>query len=274
MQKARSGPRPNPHRGAVCATERECLMLTALALFLAACLAGVVNALAGGGLLFTFPALVAVGVPPLLANATANIASWPGYVSAAVAMRRELGQHRRWLRLLLITGVTGGITGAALLKVISPGFFSYLVPWLLLLATLLFWQGKALLAWMGHAPHQVNQRLLSAGSWLIGVYGGFFGGGMGVMMMTLFSLSGIPSLLTQNALKIFLSLVLNTASVIVLLATGLAAWEHLPPLALGYLLGGYAGGRVMNHIPQHWLRRGVVGFGLLMSGVFFWRAYV
>ena len=136
MQKARSGPRPNPHRGAVCATERECLMLTALALFLAACLAGVVNALAGGGLLFTFPALVAVGVPPLLANATANIASWPGYVSAAVAMRRELGQHRRWLRLLLITGVTGGITGAALLKVISPGFFSYLVPWLLLLASL------------------------------------------------------------------------------------------------------------------------------------------
>jgi uncharacterized membrane protein YfcA len=121
-------------------------MLLALALFAAALLAGVVNALAGGGLLFTFPALVALGVPPVAANATANIASWPGYASAAFAMRRELA-HAGWLRLLLITGVAGGVTGAALLKVMSAQVFSYLVPWLLLLATLLFWQGRALLAW-------------------------------------------------------------------------------------------------------------------------------
>ncbi len=248
-------------------------MLLALALFAAALLAGVVNALAGGGLLFTFPALVALGVPPVAANATANIASWPGYASAAFAMRRELA-HAGWLRLLLITGVAGGVTGAALLKVMSAQVFSYLVPWLLLLATLLFWQGRALLAWLGRDHHAVNRRWLAVGSWLVSVYGGFFGGGMGVMMMTLFSLCGIPSLFTQNALKIFLSLVLNTASVIVLLAAGLAVWEYIPPLALGHVLGGYAGGRVMNHLPQHWLRAGVVGFGLVMSGYFFWRAYL
>jgi uncharacterized membrane protein YfcA len=74
--------------------------------------------------------------------------------------------------------------------------------------------------------------------------------------------------------RAYLSLVLNTASVIVLLAAGLAVWEYIPPLALGYVLGGYAGGRVMNHLPQHWLRAGVVGFGLVMSGYFFWRAYL
>lgn len=147
-------------------------MLLALALFAAALLAGVVNALAGGGLLFTFPALVALGVPPVAANATANIASWPGYASAAFAMRRELA-HAGWLRLLLITGVAGGVTGAALLKVMSAQVFSYLVPWLLLLATLLFWQGRALLAWLGRDHHAVNRRWLAVGSWLVSVYGGF-----------------------------------------------------------------------------------------------------
>ena len=90
---------------------------------------------------------------------------------------------------------------------------------------------------------------------------------MGVMMMTLFSLCGIPSLFTQNALKIFLSLVLNTASVIVLLAAGLAVWSTSRRWRW-VILGGYAGGRVMNHLPQHWLRAGVVGFSLVMSGYF------
>ena len=247
-------------------------MLLALALFAAALLAGVVNALAGGGLLFTFPALVALGVLPVAANATANIASWPGYASAAFAMRRELA-HAGGLRLLLITGVAGGVTGAALLKVMSAQVFSYLVPWLLLLATLLFWQGRALLAWLGRDHHAVNRRWLAVGSWLVSVYGGFWrrhGRDDDDAVQPVRD----SSLFTQNALKIFLSLVLNTASVIVLLAAGLAVWEHIPPLALGYVLGGYAGGRVMNHLPQHWLRAGVVGFGLVMSGYFFWRAYL
>ena len=151
------------------------------------------------------------------------------FVPAAIALflggRVQEKENRLmgWLRLLLITGVAGGVTGAALLKVMSAQVFSYLVPWLLLLATLLFWQGRALLAWLGRDHHAVNRRWLAVGSWLVSVYGGFFGGGMGVMMMTLFSLCGIPSLFTQNALKIFLSLVLNTASVIVLLAAGLAS---------------------------------------------------
>lgn len=243
-----------------------------LSLLGVAILAGVVNALAGGGLLFTFPALVAWGVPPLVANATANVASWPGYLSAGVAMRREL-RHAGGLRGLLVAGLAGGISGAALLKVTSPQVFLLVVPWLLLAATLMFWFSRTLLAWLKRDADQLNRPLLLGGAYVVSVYGGFFGGGMGVMMMTLFSLAGIAALPRQNALKIFLSLVLNTASVAVLLFSDLVRWDVLAVMAVGYTAGGYLGGRVMAYLPIQVLRGCVVVMGLVMSAVFFGRAY-
>ncbi|MXR36491.1 sulfite exporter TauE/SafE family protein [Craterilacuibacter sinensis] len=237
-------------------------------LFGAGFVAGALNAVAGGGTLITFPALVAAGLPPIVANATSSVAQWPGYVASSLAMRREL-RGQQGLLPLAMASVAGGIGGGYLVSVVSNALFMALVPWLILLATLLFWQGKRLTAFTGARAWPLP--LLAAAQFAIAVYGGFFGGGMGVMMLALFALALPDSLLRQGALKNGLSVLIAGGGVLAFMLAGLVDWAYGGVMLLGTMAGGVGGVHLARRIPPAWLKGCVVALGLVLSAVFFWR---
>lgn len=237
-------------------------------LFGAGFVAGALNAVAGGGTLITFPALVAAGLPPIVANATSAVAQWPGYVSSSLAMRREL-YGQRGLLALALTSVIGGVAGGYLVSVVSNALFMALVPWLILLATVLFWQGHRLTALTGHAGWPLPALCLA--QWVVAVYGGFFGGGMGVMMLALFALALPGSLLRQSALKNGLSVVIAGGGVLAFVVAGLVDWLSGGVMLLGTIAGGLGGVHLARRIPPGWLKACVVALGGVLSAVFFWR---
>lgn len=232
-------------------------------------LAGVVNALAGGGLFFTLPALLALGLPSTGAVATASVASWPGYVSAFWGIRRQLS-HGPLLALTLI-GLLGGGLGALTLVQFHADNFNYLVPWLLLGVSALY--GRQLLSRSGfEGPLQLRRRawpLLLGGSF----YGGFFGGGLGVLLMALCGQLRLGSNLQQHAIKLYLSMLASGATILVYSLSGLVYWHEALLLALGYLLGGKLGARVLVWIKPKLLAWGIVVFGIGLSGYYFVRFY-
>lgn len=232
-------------------------------------LAGVVNALAGGGLFFTLPALLAAGIPSTGAVATANVASWPGYVSAFWGMRRRLGGGP--LLALTVIGLVGGGLGAFALTRFHADHFNYLVPWLLLGVSLLY--GRQLLSCSGfEGPLVMRNRawpMLLGGSF----YGGFFGGGLGVLLMALMGQLRMGSSLQQHAVKLYLSMLASGATIIVYSLSGLVYWHEALLLAVGYLLGGKLGARVLEWIRPKLLAWGIVAFGVGLSGYYFMRFY-
>ncbi|AEY01004.1 hypothetical protein GU3_06240 [Oceanimonas sp. GK1] len=232
-------------------------------------LAGVVNALAGGGLFFTLPALLAAGIPSTGAVATANVASWPGYVSAFWGMRRRLGGGP--LLALTMIGLAGGGLGAFALTRFHADHFNYLVPWLLLGVSLLY--GRQLLSRSGfEGPLVMRNRawpMLLGGSF----YGGFFGGGLGVLLMALMGQLRMGSSLQQHAVKLYLSMLASGATIIVYSLSGLVYWHEALLLAVGYLLGGKLGARVLEWIRPKLLAWGIVAFGVGLSGYYFMRFY-
>lgn len=232
-------------------------------------LAGVVNALAGGGLFFTLPALLAAGIPSTGAVATANVASWPGYVSAFWGMRRRLGGGP--LLALTVIGLVGGGLGAFALTRFHADHFNYLVPWLLLGVSLLY--GRQLLSRSGfEGPLVMRNRawpMLLGGSF----YGGFFGGGLGVLLMALMGQLRMGSSLQQHAVKLYLSMLASGATIIVYSLSGLVYWHEALLLALGYLIGGKLGARVLEWIRPKLLAWGIVAFGVGLSGYYFMRFY-
>lgn len=245
-----------------------------LALLLpAAFLAGALNAVAGGGSFLTFPALVASGVPPLVANATSALAVCPGYLGSTLGFRQELrALPRRRLLGDAAVAALGGLLGAGLLLHTPARRFEALVPWLLLLATLLFAAGPRLAALGRPRPAEARPgpgRALGLG--LVAVYGGYFNGGLGILLMALETLAGERRLQVANALKNFNSLVLSVVSVGAFAALGALAWREGLAMMLAATAGGYAGARLARRLPAAALRAGVVATGLAMSAVFFAR---
>ncbi|WP_445400266.1 sulfite exporter TauE/SafE family protein [Zobellella sp. An-6] len=234
-----------------------------------ALLAGVLNALAGGGLFLTLPALLAAGVPSTSAVATASVASWPGYLSAFWGMRRQLGSGP-WLELTLI-GLGGGGLGALALVQFNADSFNYLVPWLLLGVSLLY--ARQLLSRSGfEGPLRMKRRAwppLLAGSF----YGGFFGGGLGVLLMALTGQLRLGSNLQQHAIKLYLSMLASGATIVVYSLSGLVHWRACLLLALGYLMGGKLGARLLVCLRPRLLAWAIVGFGIGLSGYYFVRFY-
>lgn len=234
-----------------------------------ALLAGLVNALAGGGLFFTLPALLAIGVPSTGAVATASVASWPGYLSAFWGMRRQLGSGP-WLALTIV-GLSGGGLGALTLVQFNADSFNYLVPWLLLGVCLLY--ARQLLSRSGFEGKLVMRRrawpLLLGGSF----YGGFFGGGLGVLLMALTGQLRMGSSLQQHAIKLYLSMLASGATILVYSLSGLVYWPACLVLALGYLVGGKLGARVLVWIRPQLLAWSIVAFGIGLSGYYFVRFY-
>ncbi|CUB00010.1 sulfite exporter TauE/SafE family protein [Thiomonas bhubaneswarensis] len=243
------------------------LALVALAAFLGAAL----NAAAGGGSFLTLPALIYAGVPPVAANATGTTALLPGYVASTWGFREDLGPPRAvGMTALLATCLVGGGLGAGLLITTSNQAFRALVPWLLLFATALFAFGPTLLRWIGRHPEQHASRAQALlGLFVVSVYGGYFNGGLGVLLLALLTLIGETHLNRMNALKNAVSAVLTLFAVGIYAAAGTVQWRWVAVMLPAVLLGGYVGARAARRIPRDVMRWGIVIIGLVMSALFF-----
>lgn len=236
----------------------------------AAFLAGALNAVAGGGSFLTLPALVFTGVPPVVANATGTLALLPGYLSGAWAYRDAI-RASKGMRMSQLIGlsVVGGIAGALLLLFTSSEGFERLVPWLLLAATVLFIAGPAVSR--RFAERAPVPRVGGAGLFAISVYGGYFNGGLGILLMSFFGLVGERNLHVSIGLKNVVSTVLTAVAVVVYIAGGLIEWDSVWLMMVSATAGGYAGARLAQRMPVKFVRWFVVLVGLSMTVVFFLR---
>lgn len=241
----------------------------------AAFLAGAMNAVAGGGTFFSFPALLAVGVPPVSANASNSVALWPASLSGALAYRRELSRYKRYLMPLSIIAFVGGIGGGLLLLATRDATFFKLIPWLLLLATLLFAfssQVSRALARLGRATAESEVRnapLSLLFQLAVAVYGGFFGAGMGILMMASLAIQGHADVQEINAIKNWLSAIIYSVAVVTFVAAGAVSWPHTIVMVLTATLGGYFGAATARRIPQPWLRRFIITVGAVLTIYYF-----
>lgn len=240
----------------------------------AAFAAGVLNAIAGGGSFLTLPALVYVGIPPIMANATSALAVSPGYLGSTLGFRAELRSLPMALlkREMLICAV-GGVVGAVLLLVTPAKVFSGVVPWLLLFATVLFAAGPTL-ARRAKAASKTGQGLekwREPGLLVTSIYGGYFNGGLGILLMALYAVTGESRIHTANALKNLNSLVLSWLSVAAFIVAGAIAWREGVLMMVAATVGGFLGARWAKQLPVTWVRGGVIVTGLVMSVVFFAR---
>lgn len=237
---------------------------------LAAFAAGIINALAGGGTLVTFPTLVALGIPEVAANVTNTIALCPGYLGGTLAQRKDLlGQGLR-LRLLIPAGVAGGIAGGILLVFISPGLFRLIVPFLILLSAFLLAVQERVRGWiLSHAGHAGRgddgtiRAVLPIGA--TAVYGGYFGAGQGVIILSVLGLCVSDTITRLNALKQCLTFSINVSAAVFFLFSGLIVWPVAAVMAAGALAGGAASGRFAGRIDGELLRRAVVAIGLVVG---------
>lgn len=241
-----------------------------LILCAAAFLAGALNAVAGGGSFLTLPALVFTGVPPVVANATGTLALLPGYLSGAWAYRDAIraSQGMRMSRLIGLS-LLGGIAGAVLLLFTSSEGFARLVPWLLLAATLLFMAGPAVSRRLAQRAPRPGAG--GVGLFAISVYGGYFNGGLGILLMAFFGLVGERNLQVSIGLKNLVSTLLTAVAVVVYIVGGLIDWSSVWVMALSATAGGYAGARLAQRLPVAFVRGFVVLVGLSMTVVFFLR---
>jgi len=241
---------------------------------LAAVAGGLVNALAGGGTLITFPVLTAVGIPPVVANITNTVALCPGYIGGTFAQRKDLEGQKRRMWLLLPTGMVGGIAGGILLLYTSENLFRRLIPWLILTAVVLLAFQDRMRNWvMARMSDEGHRHLNEAWSIVLifpaAVYGGYFGAGLGVMMLAVLGLALEDSLTRLNALKQSLSFGINIAAAIFFLFSGQVVWTAALVMAAGALSGGMLGGRMAGRIKPMTLRWIVIVIGLLVAVVYF-----
>jgi uncharacterized protein len=230
--------------------------------------AGSVNAIAGGGTLLTFPSLLAL-VSPVSANATSTLALLPGSMSAALGYREELRRARHHLVLLWPPSLIGGIVGAFLLIWLPERIFADLVPWLLIVASLLLLLQRPLVRFLvkqpGAAPTVRVRVMIVAFQLLVGIYGGYFGAGIGILMLSSLAFMGISDIHEMNAVKNVLAATMNGISAVIFAFSGVVTWEYAAVMAVAAILGGYAGARVARRLRPEWVRAFVVAVGFTVA---------
>lgn len=242
---------------------------------IAAFCAGAMNAVAGGGTFFSFPALLAVGVPPVVANASNSVALWPASLSGAWAYREELSRYKRYLIPMGIVSLIGGAGGGLLLLSTQDATFSKLIPWLLLFATLLFaFSGKISALLRGtHAGQPSNSFGALAGQAVVSVYGGFFGAGMGILMLASLAIAGHDDVQEINAIKNLLSAVIYSITVLTFVIAGAVNWPYTLLMTFAAMFGGYWGASIARKIPAQWLRRFIIVIGFVLTAFYFYKTY-
>ena len=240
-------------------------------LFLAGVVAGAINSVAGGGSLISFPALVAFGQPAILANATNTAAVWPGALSSALAYRRDTLIHRDLLITLLIPSVVGGLLGALVLVSTPPALFDRVVPFLVMFATLLFALRDPISRWTGKAAPR-EERVTTGGriggflfQLFVATYGGYFGAGIGILMLASLSLMGLRDIHRMNGLKTILGMLINVVAFVFFAAKGLVVWPLAVLVGAGAVLGGWVGARTAKRVDQGWIRLFVIAVGAVVS---------
>ncbi len=239
--------------------------------FAAAFVAGAINSVAGGGTLVSFPALIWLGLPSTIANATSTVAIWPGSLGGVFGFRENLRGTPARMYTLIVPSLIGGISGAMLLRMTPTSVFDRLVPLLILFATLLFMAQDAV------------QRLLKIGAgtgnahsnaWLfgalafqlvVGVYGGYFGAGLGIMMLAALSIIGLTDIHQMNGLKNLLALCINGVAAIYFVSKGMVYWPDVIVMAIGAIAGGIGGAGLARRVGRVTVRRTVVAVGLFMA---------
>lgn len=236
-----------------------------LLLALAGLVAGVLNAVAGGGSLVTFPALVLVGLPPLAANVTNSVAVWPGYIGTMLGYRAELAGQRGRVLGLAVTALLGGGTGAALLLTTPASVFEAVVPVLVIGASVLLAVQTVVTRWVQGLPGSAGGHrspLLHVALFLAAVYGGYFGGALGVILLAVLAVFLADPLQRLNALKSVMSFLVSTVALVAFALFGPVDWLSVAVIAPASLLGGYFGARVARRLNATVLRAVVVVFGL------------
>jgi uncharacterized membrane protein YfcA len=252
----------------------------AILLFFAALFGGALNAVAGGGSFISFPTLLFTGVPAVPANATNTVALWTGLVFSGGAFRHHLNVRRRvWVSLVSIS-LAGGAVGALLLLRTSAHTFLRILPWLMLSATLIFIFGPRFTKAGGaeniRAPHNPSGEHIVAAcclQLLVAIYGGYFGGGMGFVILAMLSAFGMADVHEMNALKVVLSSAINGLAVIIFILLRAVYWRQAVVMICGAALGGYFGARYSLRLPQKQVRWAVIAIGAGMTAYFFVHAY-
>ena len=253
------------------------MLQTYLLLCVSAFLAGVVNSIGGGGTLLTFSALMAV-ISPVAANATSTFALVPGSMAGAWGYRREMAASSKWIWLLFTPSLAGGFVGTLLVTQLPESYFQRTVPFLILLATLLFMGQPLLSRWMGigashTAPGPTTIAAMVVFQFFVAIYGGYFGAGIGILMLSALSLMGFTDIHRMNALKTLLAACINTVSVLLFVWYGKVVWHYALAMAGAAILGGYLGAhgaRRMNRSVVRWI---VVVIGLSLSAYYFSKQY-
>lgn len=246
--------------------------------FGAAFLAAAINSVAGGGTLISFPVLVWLGLPSVIANATSTVGIWPGTVGSIWGFRRELVRADPGMRWLVLPCFAGGALGATLLRSTSSATFDHLIPFLVLFATVLFALRGAVQRWLGSRSGEARR----GGIWLaaamavtlaVGIYGGYFGAGMSIMMLSALGALGMSDILEMNALTSLFSLCVNGVAIVLFVLAKLVYWPFVLVMAAGALVGGYGAAGVARRIGKKAVSRFVLAVGFTVTAIFFVRSF-
>lgn len=254
-------------------------MFEPLFLLIAGLLGGAVNSLAGGGSFIVFPALLFVGVPPVIANASNTYAALPGYASGAAGYWQAIAPYKDRLMLYGIVSAVFGYVGAELLLVVSDEMFDLVVPWLMAFAVLLFIFGNQINGFVaskgggGRGMKLAGSVLLMVFLAAVCVYGGFFNAGLGILLLAFLSTAGLSDIHAMNGLKLYVSSIVALVAVARFAVSGSIDWYHGSIALVGVVTGGYLAARNAHLIPAQWIRIAVIVYGVGMAGYFFWGAY-
>jgi uncharacterized membrane protein YfcA len=239
--------------------------------------AGVMNAMAGGGTILTFPSLIFLGLPSIVANATSTVGLLPGAVASLYGYRDEVRENRGWLRTLFLPSLIGGTLGSVLLLRTPEKVFAYLAPVLILFATALFMIQGALSRRSTYAvekPADLPSGRLAVAIALqfgVAVYGGYFGAGIGILMLALLGFLGLANIHAANGMKNFFGFSINVVAAAYFIYKGAVVWPAALVIVLGATLGGYAGARFARRIGKQKARTAVIVIGLTVTAILFWQ---
>ena len=250
--------------------------VTILLLCLSALIAGAINSSAGGGTLATFPALLTV-LSAVPANATSTLALLPGSFASAWGYRKEVAASKAILMRLFFPSLAGGIAGAFALTRMPEKLFENLVPWLLLTATALMLVQRPIAKWIGAQPHEAPSPSTLAAviffQFLVGIYGGYFGAGIGILMLSSLSFMGLADIHQMNGVKAILASVMNGIGAAIFVFEGKVVWRYALPMAAASIVGGYVGARLARKLSAAAVRKIVIAIGFGVAGYSFYRRF-